>query len=134
VNIFGKVTTIMHKTVQTFEETVEIDQPAELLEKTLDRRSALLEGLASPAGPLPLDIAIKDVNNPDHVGIYAQGINVPGYDDEKLGTSSLILADVMNQVSSREIGEGSFVIANTFIRPASAPTRQPPSVSIAART
>ena len=33
VNILGKVTTMMHKTVQTFEDTVEVNQPAELLEK-----------------------------------------------------------------------------------------------------
>src|SRR5579863_3475142 len=33
VNILGKVTTITGKTVQTFEDTVEIDQPSELLEK-----------------------------------------------------------------------------------------------------
>ncbi len=35
----GKVTTIMHKTVQTFEDTVEIEQPAELLQKSLARES-----------------------------------------------------------------------------------------------
>ncbi len=53
VNILGKVTTIMHKTVQTFEDTVEVNQPSELLEKSLDRKSALLEGAASAAGTLP---------------------------------------------------------------------------------
>ena len=31
VNILGKVTTLTHKTVQTFEDTVEVEQPAELL-------------------------------------------------------------------------------------------------------
>ena len=30
VNILGKVTTLTHKTVQTFEDTVEVEQPAEL--------------------------------------------------------------------------------------------------------
>ena len=42
---------------------------------------------------------------------------MPTYHDEKLGTSSLILADKMNTVSSRDIGNGNFVIGNTFIRP-----------------
>jgi len=46
---------------------------------------------------------------------------VPTYHDEKLATSSLILADVMNQVSSREIGSGNFVVGNTFIRPRVSP-------------
>ena len=34
VNILGRVTTIMHKTVQTFEDTVDIEEPSELLEKS----------------------------------------------------------------------------------------------------
>jgi GWxTD domain-containing protein len=124
VNILGKVTTIMHKTVQTFEDTVEIDQPAELLEKTLDHKSLYWKALPLQPGLYRLDIAIKDVNNPDHIGIYGRGIDVPMYQDDKLGASSLILADEMNTVSSRQIGSGNFIISNTFIRPrvASNPT------------
>jgi GWxTD domain-containing protein len=118
VNILGKVTTIMHKTVQTFEDTVEVEQPAELLEKSLDRQSVYWKSLPLPPGDYRLDIAIKDVNNPDHVGVYASSLHVPTYHDEKLGTSSLILADQMNLVDSHSIGgSGSFVIGNTFIRP-----------------
>jgi hypothetical protein len=57
------------------------------------------------------------VNNPDHVGVYGSSLDVPAYHDEKLATSSLILGDEMNTVSSREIGEGSCVIGNTHICP-----------------
>jgi GWxTD domain-containing protein len=117
VNILGKVTTIMHKTVQTFEDTVEVTEPAELLEKSLDRSYIYWKALPLQPGLYRLDIAIKDVNNPDHLGLYGKSINVPTYEDEKLGTSSLILADIMNPVSSREIGSGSFVIGNTYVRP-----------------
>jgi len=117
VNILGKVTTLTHKTVQTFEDTVEVEQPAELLEKSLDRQSVYWKALPLLPGLYRLDIAIKDVNNPDHVGIYGHGLEVPTYHDENLATSSLILADQMNLVSSREIGSGNFVIGNTFIRP-----------------
>jgi GWxTD domain-containing protein len=121
VNILGKVTTIMHKTVQTFEDTVEIDQPAELLEKSLDGQRLYWKALPLLPGLYRLDIVIKDVNNPDHIGIYGKSLEVPTYHDEKLATSSLILADVMNEVSSREIGSGNFVIGNTFIRPRVSP-------------
>jgi GWxTD domain-containing protein len=117
VNILGKVTTIMHKTVQTFEDTVEIDEPSELLEKALDAKRVYWKALPLPPGLYRLDIAIKDVNNPDHIGIYGRALNVPFFDDEKLGTSSLILADVMHPVSSHDIGGGDYVIGNTFIRP-----------------
>ena len=117
VNILGKVTTLTHKTVQTFEDTVEVEQPAELLEKTLDRQSVYWKALPLQPGLYRLDIAIKDVNNPDHMGYYGRSLDVPAYHDEKLGTSSLILADQMNTVSSHEIGSGNFIIGNTFIRP-----------------
>jgi len=117
VNILGKVTTLTDKTVQTFENTVEVDEPSELLEKSLDRLSVYWTALPLMPGIYRLDIAIKDVNNPDHVGVYARGITVPMYEDEKLGTSSLILADKMNPVSSRDIGNGNFVIGNTYVRP-----------------
>jgi GWxTD domain-containing protein len=117
VNILGKVTTLAHKTVQTFEDTVEVDQPAELLEKSLDKQSVYWKALPLQPGLYRLDIAIKDVNNPDHVGIYGRGIEAPTYHDEKLGASSLILADAMNTVSSREIGNGNFILGNMFIRP-----------------
>jgi GWxTD domain-containing protein len=117
VNILGKVTTLTHKTVQTFEDTVQVEQPSELLEKSLDRQSVYWKALPLMPGLYRLDIVVGDVNNKDHKGYYGRSLEVPTYHDEKLGTSSLILADVMNTVSSREIGGGSFIIGNTFIRP-----------------
>jgi GWxTD domain-containing protein len=117
VNILGKVTTITHKTVQTFEETVEVQQPAELLEKSLDRPSIYWKAVPLLPGLYRLDIAIKDVNNPDHIGIYGRALEVPEFHDEKLATSTLILADQMNPVSSHEIGQGNCVLGNTKICP-----------------
>jgi GWxTD domain-containing protein len=117
VNILVKVTTLTHKTVQSEETTVQVEQPAELLEKTLDHQSVYWKALPLLPGLYRLDIAIKDVNNPDHVGIFGRSLDVPAYNDEKLATSSLILADQMYPVSSREIGEGSCVIGNTHICP-----------------
>src|SRR6201996_9418482 len=117
VNILGKVTTLTHKTVQTFEDTVEVQQPAELLEKSLDRKSIYWKAVPLLPGLYRLDIAIKDVNNPDHIGIFGQGIEVPTYHDEKLATSTLILADQMSPVDSHSIGAGNCVIGNTKICP-----------------
>ncbi len=117
VNILGKVTTITHKTVQTFEDTVQVEEPAELLQKALDGQKVYWKALPLVPGLYRLDIAIKDVNNPDHIGVYGKAIEVPEFHDEKLATSSLILADKMNPVDSHSIGSGSFVIGNTFIRP-----------------
>jgi len=117
VNILIKVTTITGKTVQTQEDTVEVNQPAELLQQTLDGKKVYWKALPLVPGLYRLDIAIKDVNNPDHIGLYGRGIDVPTYHDEKLGASSLILADEMHPVSSRQIGSGNFIIGGDFVRP-----------------
>ena len=117
VNILGKVTTITGRTVQTFEDTVEVEQPAELLEKSLDQKKIYWKALPLLPGSYRLDIAIKDVHNPDHIGIYARSLEVPKFYDEKLATSSLILADQMAAVDSHTIGSGSCVIGDTKICP-----------------
>jgi len=117
VNILIKVTTLTHKTVQSQEDTVQVEEPQELLEKAQDRQSVYWKALPLVPGLYRLDVAIKDVNNPDHVGLYGSSLEVPTFHDEKLATSSLILGDEMNLVSSRDIGEGSCVIGNTHICP-----------------
>jgi GWxTD domain-containing protein len=117
VNVLCRVATITDKVVQTFEVPLEVEEPAELLPKTLETNQVYWKALPLKPGRYRVDIAIKDVNNPDHVGTWAEGIVVPKYDDEKLAASSLILADKMERVPSKQIGAGEFVISNTFIRP-----------------
>ncbi len=68
-------------------------------------------------GLYKVDIVIKDVNNPDHIGRWQRSVNVPKYDDDHLASSSLILAEQMERVPSKDIGAGSFVIGNTHIVP-----------------
>jgi GWxTD domain-containing protein len=117
VNIFGRVSTITDRVVQTFENTVEVEEPSELLQKTINSENLYWKALPLRPGRYRLDIAIKDVNNPDHVGVYARAINVPRYDDDQLSASSLILSDKMYRVPAKEIGAGNFIIGNTFVRP-----------------
>ncbi len=117
VNIFGRVSTITDRIVQTFEQTVEVQVPAELLAQTMDSKKVYWKALPLRPGRYRIDIAIKDVNNPDHMGIYAQAVTVPKYDDDRLSASSLILADKMERVPSKQIGAGDFILGNTYIRP-----------------
>jgi GWxTD domain-containing protein len=117
VDILGRVSTITNHIVYTFEDPVEIEQPSELLPRTLENSNLYWKAIPLRPGRYRIDIAIKDVNNPDHVGIFAQGVTVPKYDDDRLSASSLILADKMERVPSKQIGTGSFIIGNTFIRP-----------------
>src|SRR5215813_8628826 len=44
-------------------------------------------------------------------------LSVPRFEEEKLASSSLILADLIEKVPTRSIGSGQFVIGDTKIRP-----------------
>ncbi len=117
VNILGRVSNLNHKPIQTFEDTVSVEVPSELLGRTKNNTSVYWKALPLRPGLYRVDIVIKDVNNPDHVGTWRRSINVPKYDDDTLATSSLILADQMERVPTKDIGAGNFVIGNTRIRP-----------------
>ena len=118
VSIICRVSTITDRVVQSWEEPgLEVEEPAELLPKTLNNSSLYWKALPLRPGRYRIDIAIKDVNNPDHIGIWAQAISVPRYDDDRLSASSLILADKMERVPAKEIGAGSFILSNTYVRP-----------------
>jgi GWxTD domain-containing protein len=117
VNILGRVSNLNHKPIQTFEDTVNVQVPSELLARTQNNLSVYWKSLPLRPGLYKIEIVIKDVNNEDHVGRWQRSVNVPKYDDDKLAASSLILADQMERVPSKDIGAGNFVIGNTRIRP-----------------
>ena len=117
VNILGRVSNLNHKPIQTFEDTVSVPVPSELLARKRNDLSVYWKSLPLRPGLYKIDIVIKDVNNPDHIGRWQRSLNVPRYDDDRLASSSLILADHMERVPSRDIGSGSFVLGDTHIVP-----------------
>ena len=116
VNIFARLSTLTGKIVQTFEDTVQVDVPAELLPKTAENASVYPKALPLRPGLYKLNIAVKDVNG-DRKGVWSRSIRVPEYSDDKLSTSSLIVADLMEPVPTKAIGSGNFVIGTTKVRP-----------------
>ena len=127
VNIFGRVTTLTGKIVQTFEDTVQVDVPAELLPRTAENASVYWKALPLRPGRYKFDIAVKDVNG-DRKGVWSRGVMVPEFSDDKLATSTLIVADQMEPVPTKTIGTGSFVIGAVKIRPRVAPSNGKPAL------
>jgi GWxTD domain-containing protein len=117
VNILGRVTNLNHKIIQTFEEPVSVQVPSELLARKRNDLSVYWQSMPLRPGLYKVDIVIKDVNNPDHIGRWERSLNVPRYDDDRLASSSLILAGQMERVPTRDIGAGRFVIGDTHIVP-----------------
>ncbi len=112
VNIFGRVTGLTGKVAQTFEDTVQVDVPNDLLERTVEHSSLYWKAIPLRPGRYRFDIVVKDVNG-DRVGSWTHGVLVPEYNEDKLASSSLILADHMEKVPTKNVGSGSFVIGET---------------------
>jgi len=127
VNIFGRVTTLTGRVVQTFEDTAQVDVPAELLPRTAENSSVYWKALPLRPGRYKVEIAVKDVNG-DRKGLWSRGIVVPEYSDDKLSTSTLIVADQMESVPTKDVSTGSFVIGVTKVRPRVAPANGKPAL------
>ena len=127
VNIFGRVSTLTGKIVQTFEDTAQVDVPAELLPRTAENSSVYWKALPLRPGRYKVEVAVKDVNG-DRKGLWSRGIVVPEYSDDKLSTSSLIVADLMEPVPTKDVSTGNFVIGLNKVRPRVAPANGKPAL------
>jgi GWxTD domain-containing protein len=123
VNIFMRVTTLTGKIVQTFEEPVQIDVPVELLPKMAENANVYWKAipLRISQNRYRLDIVVKDVNG-DRTGSWSRAIQIPDFSEDKLSSSTLIIADVMEPVATKNVGTGSFVIGAMKVRPRVAPS------------
>jgi GWxTD domain-containing protein len=127
VNIFGRVSTLTGRIVQTFEDTAQVDVPVELLPRMAENSSVYWKALPLRPGRYKVEIAVKDVNG-DRKGLWSRGIVVPEYSDDKLATSTLIVADQMEAVPTKDVSTGSFVIGVTKVRPRVAPADGKPAL------
>jgi GWxTD domain-containing protein len=116
LDLFARISTITGRVVQTFEDTISSDIPDSLLQQSLRSASLYQKALPLRPGHYRLDLVIKDTNNGD-IGVMNTALNVPTFDDDTMGASSLILADEMTPVAARDLGVGAFVIGSTKVRP-----------------
>ena len=127
VNIFGRVTTLTGRIVQTFEDTAQVDVMPELLPRMAENSSVYWKALPLRPGRYKVEIAVKDVNG-DRKGVWSRGIVVPEFSDDKLSTSTLIVADQMEAVPTKDVSTGNFVIGLTKVRPRVAPADGKPAL------
>jgi GWxTD domain-containing protein len=122
VNVYGRITTMSRKPVNYFEEDLEVPVPTEMLQ----------QAMAGPDGQPRADIYQKvfplkpgryrlNISAKDRVGgnttVYEMPLEVPRIEEDVLGSSSLILADLIEPVDTRSIGTGQFVIGGYKVRP-----------------
>ena len=116
MNIFGRVSTLTSRSVQTFEDSVARDIPDSLFQQSLKTSYVYQKTLPLRPGLYRLDLVIKDVES-GNVGAVNTRLAVPRYDEEKLSASTIILADQIEHVPAKQIGTGPFVLGSSKVRP-----------------
>ena len=116
LNLFGRISTLSGRIVQTFEDTITRDFPESLLQASLQASSIYQKAVPLRPGLYRLDIVLKDVQS-GNVGVINTGLRVPRFEDDKLEASTLILADLIERVPVKQVGLGQFVLGSTKVRP-----------------
>jgi GWxTD domain-containing protein len=116
VDIYGRITTMTRRRVQVFEDTVQADTPPEMLQEYTKQRQLYQKAVPLPPGTYRLDVVAKDLTAGTQT-TYDAPLIVPRLDADKMSTSSLVLADLIEGVPRRSIGTGPFVIGDTKVRP-----------------
>src|SRR3989475_1333256 len=116
LNLFGRISTLSGRIVQTFEDVITRDFPESLLQASLQASSIYQKAVPLRPGLYRLDIVLKDVQS-GNVGVINTGLRVPRFEDDKLEASTLILADLIERVPVKQVGLGQFVLGSTKVRP-----------------
>ncbi|MCZ2074915.1 MAG: GWxTD domain-containing protein [Bryobacteraceae bacterium] len=116
VNIYARITSMTRRPINVFEDVVTVEVPSELLQQASKGSSVYQKSIFLPPGTFRLNVVAKDVVGGNMTN-YETAIHVPRYEDEKLGASTLILADTIEKVPTRSIGTGQFVIGTSKVRP-----------------
>lgn len=116
VNMYARVTSMARRVVTFFEDTVNVEGPESMLAELSKRSSIYQKSIPLAPGMYRLNVVVKDLVG-GNMNNYEMALNVPRIDPERLTSSSLILADLIEKVPTRSIGAGQFVIGSTKVRP-----------------
>lgn len=116
LNVYGRISTITDRTVQVFEDVIQLDVPDSLFASTLREAAVYQKAVPLRSGLYKLVVVMKDVKG-GNVGIIERRLNVPRLEENKLTHSSLILADLIEPAPAKAVGLGQFVIGATKVRP-----------------
>ena len=118
IELEGMITSITHRPVPggSFNQDLTIPLPTEMLQKGAQGSEIYQKTLFLPPGKYKLVVLAKDVVGGNAIKQEA-ALEVPRLDDDRLSSSSLILADILEKVPTRNIGSGPFVIGGSKVRP-----------------
>ena len=116
INLLGRVSTMTRRPVTTFERPLEVVSAPDMLQKIQQQKQIYQESVPLAPGRYRLNIVAKDVNG-GNINNYEVALDVPHFEEEKLASSSLILADTIQKLPTKSIGGGMFSIGDVKVRP-----------------
>jgi GWxTD domain-containing protein len=119
IELHGGITTMTHRPVPggTFDQELNIPLPTEMLQKGAQGAEIYQKTLFLPPGRYKLEVLAKDMVGQNAIKQDA-ALDVPRLDDDRLSSSSLILADVLESIPTKKIGSlEPFIIAGYKVRP-----------------
>lgn len=116
INLYGRITSLTRRPVNWFEDTVTAQVPAEMLQQAMSGSQIYSKTIPLAPGTYRLNIVAKDTVG-NTMNSFEMALNVPHYDEDQLGSSSVILADQLERVPTKSIGAGPFVIRSSKVRP-----------------
>ncbi|HXG84937.1 MAG TPA: GWxTD domain-containing protein [Pyrinomonadaceae bacterium] len=115
MNVYGRITAVSGKRSGIFEDSATTSATESDLNEARDRKSVYQKAIALTPGTYKVDVVVRDVVS-GNKGIRRIGFTVPKFEENKLGTSSLILASKLYSTTERDIG-GMFVIGTEKVIP-----------------
>ncbi|HEX8983956.1 MAG TPA: GWxTD domain-containing protein [Bryobacteraceae bacterium] len=116
VNMYARITSMARRVVTVWEEPVTIESPTEMLSVASKRSSIYSHSVYLAPGTYRLNVVVKDVVG-GTMSNKEVALHVPRFEEEKLASSTIILADQIEKVPTRSIGTGQFVIGDSKVRP-----------------
>jgi GWxTD domain-containing protein len=116
LNLYGRITTLSGRVVDTFEQVISTDLPDSLFQSSVNLSSIYQRSVPLRSGLYRLDVILKDAQS-GNVGTIDAALRVPLYEEQSLDASSLILADQIRPVPTSQVGQGSFVLDSYKVRP-----------------
>lgn len=116
LDIFGQITSLGGKIVSGFQDGVVLDIPNQEFQHFSELTSAYQRSISLRAGIYKLTVVVKDTQS-GRTGSMELATKVPRYLDDQLSNSSLILADVIQPLPTKQVGSGPFVIGGMKVRP-----------------
>ncbi|MGH9447081.1 MAG: GWxTD domain-containing protein, partial [Terriglobia bacterium] len=116
MDIYAQLSTLSGRVATTFEKELVADVPQDDFSSFSTHQQIYQQILPLHPGRYKLTLVLKD-DNSGHMGTTSIGIIVPEYPDGELKDSSLILADLIQQVPTTDVGTGQFIIGGTKVRP-----------------